>query len=341
LAYEFSKIEVLIADSQPMVVDLIRATMRLLGVPPENLHSFYDGASALTSFKKVNHDLIIVDWELQDIKGLEFIKAIRSNPVNPYVPVIFTTALTTAKRVGEARDSGITEFLAKPFTARTLAERIEVIVERPRQFVLAPDYRGPDRRRKTGADYTGPERRGAQKDLVISETDVFKGQKKVRDAQFLTPPNVMKQKVGSGGVATEALAKAEEYIEKNTTNFKPAGIALVDALTEALRNTRNGGMKSDTAIEFMLYPAVRLKSQGALFHYPLISKISEILVNFLETIETTDEDVFEIVEAHRVAFMYVLNNDINGMGGPQEKTLLGDLLDACGRYYKTRNIKQA
>ncbi|HTK84486.1 MAG TPA: hypothetical protein VL625_05310, partial [Patescibacteria group bacterium] len=223
----------------------------------------------------------------------------------------------------------------------TLAERIEVIVERPRQFVLAPDYRGPDRRRKTGADYTGPERRGAQKDLVISETDVFKGQKKVRDAQFLTPPNVMKQKVGSGGVATEALAKAEEYIEKNTTNFKPAGIALVDALAEALRNTRNGGMKSDTAIEFMLYPAVRLKSQGALFHYPLISKISEILVNFLETIETTDEDVFEIVEAHRVAFMYVLNNDINGMGGPQEKTLLGDLLDACGRYYKTRNIKQA
>jgi two-component system, chemotaxis family, chemotaxis protein CheY len=340
VAYKFGEISVLIVDSQPAVIDLIRGSLRLLGVRPENLYSFGEGRMGLSVFRDKKPDLIIADWEMVDIKGLEFIKAVRGSEINPYVPIIFMTALTTEKRVNEARDSGITEFLAKPFTGRTLCERIEAIVEKPRQFVLAPDYRGPDRRRKTEAAYLGTERREPRKipDLVIAETDVFRAKKKLHDVTLLMPPNDIKKKMGSGGVDVSSLAAAESFLSDNTVDFKPIGTAFVNALDDVMRKAKEGGLKSSEAIEFLLYPAAQLKAQGVLFHYPLITRIADILVHFLETVEKTDAELFEIVEAHRTAFMYILKNAIKGHGGPHEKTLQASLLDACARYYKSRNL---
>jgi two-component system, chemotaxis family, chemotaxis protein CheY len=340
VAYKFGEIAVLIVDSQPAVIDLIRGSMRLLGVKPENLYSFGEGRMALNVVKDKKPELIIADWEMIDIKGLEFIKAVRGSDINPYVPIIFMTSLTTEKRVSEARDSGITEFLAKPFTARTLCEKIEAIVEKPRQFVMAPDYRGPDRRRKSDAKYLGTERREPRKipDLVISEADVFKAQKKVRSAQLLTPPNIMKKKMGSGGVDVSSLAAAESLLSDNTVDFKPIGMAFVHALEDIVSKMKQGGLKDGEAIEFLLYPAAQLKAQGNLFHYPVITRIADILVHFLETIEKVDKEVFEIIEAHRTAFIYVLNNAVKGHGVPHEKKLQASLLDACDRYYKSRKL---
>jgi DNA-binding response OmpR family regulator len=51
--------------------------------------------------------------------------------------------------IEQARDAGVTEFLSKPITARALYLRIMEVIERPRQFVRAPTFAGPDRRRKT------------------------------------------------------------------------------------------------------------------------------------------------------------------------------------------------
>ena len=340
MTYKFKDISVLIVDSQPQIIDMIRGALRLFGVPVNGLHSFNEGRMALDAFKETKPDLLIVDWEMVDIKGFDFIRGVRSSTVNPYAPIIFMMALTTQKRLIEAVNSGITEFLAKPFTAKTLCERIEAIVEKPRQFVLATDYRGPDRRRKHDVPYLGIERRALQqvKDLSIAQADVFKTQKKIRTASLLTPPNIMRQKMGSGGVDTRALVMAQSFLESNTVNFKPIGIALVFALDEGLRNSKNGGVEGEAALEVMLYPAAQLKAQGAMFHYHLVTRIADILVTFLETVEGVDNDVFEIVEAHQTAFLYILGNNISGHGGAHEKTLQGSLLDACGRYYKTRNL---
>jgi two-component system, chemotaxis family, chemotaxis protein CheY len=340
VTYNFKEISVLIVDSQPALVDLIRGALRLLGVPADSLYSFSEGRMALNAFKEKKPDLLILDWEMVDIKGLEFIKIIRNSADHPYVPIIFMTALTTQRKVLEARDCGITEFLAKPFTARTLCDRIEAIVERPRRFVLALDYRGPDRRRRK-LEYSDNERRESDsvQDLKMSEMDIFKAEKKIRTASLLAPPNILKKKMGSGGVDTKALALAQNFLESNTVDFKPIGAALVNALEEGLQNSKKDGVESETGIELMLYPAAQLKAQGAMFHFPFLTRIADILVTFLETVEVTDRDVFEIVAAHKVAFLYILSNHITGDGGVYGKTLQGELLDACGRYYKTRNLK--
>ncbi len=76
-------------------------------------------------------------------------------------PVIMITGHSTMKRVNEARDVGVTEFLSKPVTARGVLERINRVVENPRPFVRTGDYFGPDRRRRNDPAYEGPKRRAS------------------------------------------------------------------------------------------------------------------------------------------------------------------------------------
>ncbi len=58
-----------------------------------------------------------------------------------------------------ARDAGITEFIAKPLSAKTLMTRVTTVIESPRLFIRSTRYFGPDRQRWRTSDYKGPERR--------------------------------------------------------------------------------------------------------------------------------------------------------------------------------------
>ena len=160
MTYQFKNITVLIVDSQPAIVELIKGVLTMFGV--KNIVACTDGKSGLEAFKECKPDFMIIDWDLDTINGIEFTKTVRRDPVNPYAPIIFTTALSSGRRVTEARDSGITEFLRKPFTAESLFKRIETIVEKPRLFVNSDGFVGPDRRRKRDESFKGDDRRGKE-----------------------------------------------------------------------------------------------------------------------------------------------------------------------------------
>src|SRR6516225_2317037 len=78
---------------------------------------------------------------------------------NPYVPIIMLTGHSEKKRVIAARDAGVTEFLAKPISAKALYQRILNVVANPRPFIKTRTYFGPDRRRNVNPNYSGPDRR--------------------------------------------------------------------------------------------------------------------------------------------------------------------------------------
>ncbi len=106
-------------------------------------------------------DIVLTDWAMPIFDGLELTQMIRqpNANANPYVPIIMLTGHSERKRVIAARDAGITEFLAKPISAKALYQRILNVVINPRPFIKSKSYFGPDRRRNTVANYTGPERR--------------------------------------------------------------------------------------------------------------------------------------------------------------------------------------
>ena len=120
-----------------------------------------NGERAYDLFQKHNPDIIITDWLMEPVDGLELIHMIRKNKdsVNRLVPIIMMTGYSAMQRVTLARDLGTTEFLTKPFTGRDLAKRINLIINRPRDFVETDQFFGPNRRRKNGEGYDGPRRR--------------------------------------------------------------------------------------------------------------------------------------------------------------------------------------
>ncbi len=102
--------------------------------------------------------IIITDWAMRPLDGLDFTRLVRRCNT-PYVPIILLTGHTETHLVAEARDAGVTEFLAKPISVETLHSRIVSIIVNPRPFIKTKTYVGPDRRRSQNPNYDGSERR--------------------------------------------------------------------------------------------------------------------------------------------------------------------------------------
>ena len=159
MSYQFKNITVLVVESTRAMFDLTRSVLQTFGV--NQVYSAYGSDEGYDTYCRVNPDLIIIDWLEDPDNGLELTRRVRteSKSPNPFIPVILMTGYSQKRRVLQARDSGITEFLVKPFTAKALYLKIEQLVERPRHFVSTENYFGPDRRRKLENEYAGPDRR--------------------------------------------------------------------------------------------------------------------------------------------------------------------------------------
>ncbi len=158
-SYNLERLYFLVVDDNRHMRSLVRSVLRALGV--RHIKEATDGADAYARLGIYAADVVICNWQMSPMDGLEFVRLLRTdtNSPNPFVPVIMLTAHTEAKRVVEARDAGVSEFLAKPFSAHQLYSRIRAIIEHPRPFVRAQMYVGPDRRRRQDPDFKGPERR--------------------------------------------------------------------------------------------------------------------------------------------------------------------------------------
>ena len=159
MAYDFKNAKILIIDDMKPMVSLTKSVLNIYGF--KDVFTAENGEEGFEVACKEDPDLIIVDWMMDPMDGLEFTRLIRRNPMapNPYVPILMMTGFSSRLRVEEARDSGVTEFLVKPFSSMDLYKRVAQIVEKPRQFIDAETFFGPDRRRKIDDGYQGTRRR--------------------------------------------------------------------------------------------------------------------------------------------------------------------------------------
>ncbi|HHK74119.1 MAG TPA: response regulator [Rhizobiales bacterium] len=143
----FDRMRFVIADDSTHMRRIIRAILHSLGA--REIYEAEDGAVALEIVESQQPDILITDWVMPVIDGIELVQFIR-NPKGrtPFLPIIMLTGYTEKGRIQQARDAGVTEFLAKPISATALYERIQSIVELPRPFVKAKGYFGPCRRRQ-------------------------------------------------------------------------------------------------------------------------------------------------------------------------------------------------
>lgn len=179
MTYKFKSVKILVVDDMKSMLDLTRDILKIFGF--EHIYTADNGADAFEIVCNKKPDLIITDWIMEPMDGMKLTKLIRTDKRSPdkFVPIILMTGYSSRLRVEEARDSGITEFLVKPFTSKDLYKRVHQIIEKPRKFVEANEFFGPDRRRRMDANYTGKKRReeetaNAQENNTDEYSDNFK-----------------------------------------------------------------------------------------------------------------------------------------------------------------------
>jgi two-component system, chemotaxis family, chemotaxis protein CheY len=160
LAYEgMHRMRALVVDDNQHMIHIVKTILNGFGI--KAIREARDPAEAFDAFKSEAIDLIIVDFLMNILDGIDFIKLVRTagDSPNPFVPIIMLTAYSERSKVTAARDAGVNEFCCKPVTANEMLRKITSVVEHPRPFVKTAHYFGPDRRRKRDDNYSGTERR--------------------------------------------------------------------------------------------------------------------------------------------------------------------------------------
>jgi len=159
----YDLLKVLLVDDNRHARLLLAEILRAVGV--RAIYEASDGVDGLKLMEASPIDVVFTDLSMQPMDGLDFVKLLRTSPDSPnqFAPVIMITGHATASRLAEARDVGVTEFMAKPFNARTVLQRLHLAVEHPRPFVRHEAFVGPDRRRRVEPPLQGRGRRGADR----------------------------------------------------------------------------------------------------------------------------------------------------------------------------------
>jgi CheY-like chemotaxis protein len=170
---DFNKLRFLVIDDNAHMRRILRTLLHGFGA--REVYEAEDGASALELYTHFVPDIVITDWAMPIFDGLELTQMIRQPGANanPYVPIIMLTGHSEKRRVMMARDAGVTEFMAKPISAKSLYQRVLNVVANPRSFIKTRTYFGPDRRRNVTSSYVGPERRNGGQAEVIAQAPLL------------------------------------------------------------------------------------------------------------------------------------------------------------------------
>ncbi len=165
----FDLLKILLVDDNQHMRMLLTEILRALGV--RNIFEAMDGAEALFMMRETPMDIVMTDLTMGPLDGIDFVYLLRNSPDSPapFAPVIMITGHSTLRRVAEARDAGVNEFLAKPVTARGVIHRINLIIEHPRPYIRCEGYFGPDRRRRAEPGFKGPFRRSGDPGVTESQ----------------------------------------------------------------------------------------------------------------------------------------------------------------------------
>ena len=166
--YRFDRVRVLVVDDNVHMRKLVMTILQAFGVL--QITEAESGDRAWTALRETNPDVVILDWVMEGMSGLDLIQMIRTNPQapNPFVPVIMLSGHTSLDHVRQARDAGANEFIAKPVSVKTMMSRLVAVIEHPRPYVRTGSFFGPCRRRRAIGEYQGSERRAEQPNQQVA-----------------------------------------------------------------------------------------------------------------------------------------------------------------------------
>lgn len=156
--YDLDRLAVLVVEDSPFIRSLLVNSLKILRVG--TVITQEHGGLAIDFLKLVKEnpmkagcqkiDLVLSNWDMRPVDGMMLLRWIRRHKESPdrFLPFLMISAYSSRRRVEEARDMGVTEFMTKPFTISGICEKLRLVVENNRQYVHTSSYFGPDRRRQ-------------------------------------------------------------------------------------------------------------------------------------------------------------------------------------------------
>jgi two-component system, chemotaxis family, chemotaxis protein CheY len=132
-----SSISVLIVDDASTMTHIVRDLLRQIGF--KDVDEAAGGAAALEKMRIRNYGLVISDWNMEPMTGIDLLRQVRSDPFLGKIPFIMMTAEARKDHVIAAIEAGVNNYIIKPFTAQTLKTKIEMVLAEKAEFILLPD----------------------------------------------------------------------------------------------------------------------------------------------------------------------------------------------------------
>ena len=117
---------VLIVDDYKTMLRIIRNLLRQVGI--YSVDEASDGVEALAKLREKTFGLIISDWNMAPMTGLQLLQEVRSDEILRATPFIMVTAESKTENVVAAKQAGVSNYIVKPFNAETLREKIEKVL---------------------------------------------------------------------------------------------------------------------------------------------------------------------------------------------------------------------
>ncbi len=119
--------KVLVVDDSSVMRQIIKNNLKQLGFDKDNLLDAQDGQEALNHLDARGIDLVISDWNMPRMTGIEFLRSVRSNGSHKALPFLMVTSEADKEKIMEAVQAGVNQYIVKPFNATQLEEKIKEI----------------------------------------------------------------------------------------------------------------------------------------------------------------------------------------------------------------------
>lgn len=157
-------------------------------------------------------------------------------------------------------------------------------------------------------------------------------------SKIFVPKNKLKEKVGEGGFKEESIQRAQKSIEENVVDFNPIATEYLKNIRTALADYQNK-QNSPRLYSDLLDQLTQLRAQGSMFHYSSITAITDIVVDLLDSLNTVDEKIIEIVNSYEQCATIILKNGIKDDTDKTCQTVASELKAVCNKYKAKHNAK--
>ena len=117
---------VLIVDDYKTMLRIIRNLLKQLGF--NNVDEAMDGSAALRKLRQKDFGLVISDWNMEPLTGLQLLKEVRADDQLKSMPFVMITAESKTENVVAAKEAGVSNYIVKPFNAATLKTKLSSVV---------------------------------------------------------------------------------------------------------------------------------------------------------------------------------------------------------------------